>query len=323
MFSHNKPKHITENSIKASSYIELPFKTKAVINIQNEDKKCFLWSIISCLHPTEDITHSYRLSTYQKYAALYTIDQYPVTIKMIPKIEKVNNLKINVFELIQLPNTKGDKIKDYTLEALYLSKNYYDDNVIDLLYYKKDDNEHYMWLKQIDLFFREGNNVQNNKIYLCKKCLSKFTTENALIKHKELCENHDFCKMIMPTEKDYKLKFTNHKFKNIVPFVIYGDFESLNKELTEIERVCICYKKQNLKSLDKNGELVDFKEPHKLFTIKKVHQTAAAYGIYIKSNYPELYESEYISFRGEDVVNEFCNKIIELEQIFSKLLSKK
>ena len=49
--------HIVDyKPIKGSSYIPLPdfiMKKKSIINIQNKDNKCFLWSILRYLHPIQ------------------------------------------------------------------------------------------------------------------------------------------------------------------------------------------------------------------------------------------------------------------------------
>ena len=42
------------NPLRGAQYIVLPKKIsdkKAIINIQNEDNKCFLWAIHGALHP--------------------------------------------------------------------------------------------------------------------------------------------------------------------------------------------------------------------------------------------------------------------------------
>jgi len=313
-----------DEDIKASSYVKLPFESKAVINVQNFDDKCFLWSIISCFYPTEDITHRYRVSNYKQFENKYKIESYPVTIKMIPKIERNNNLKINVFDLIKLPKTKGNNIKHYTLEALYLTKDYDTNDVIDILYYEN----HYMYIKQIDLFFK---GAEINKIYLCRKCLNKFSNESALLNHKKSCDNNDYCKLILPTDKNYKLEFKKYGFKNKVPFVIYGDFESLNFELTDKDRKEIYYKRKILNNDEKllifpehsfdNDIENEYPDPPVSSTIKKIHQSAAAFGLYIKSEYPELFKNEYYSYRSENVINHFCDLLIEYERKFNKLLN--
>ena len=40
-----------------------------MLNIQNDDKYCFLWSILADLHPIEDSKngHPTRVSNYKKY----------------------------------------------------------------------------------------------------------------------------------------------------------------------------------------------------------------------------------------------------------------
>lgn len=42
--------------LRGSSYIETPHelsKKKAILNIQNQDEKCFLWSILAALYPVD------------------------------------------------------------------------------------------------------------------------------------------------------------------------------------------------------------------------------------------------------------------------------
>ena len=61
--------HIVDyKPIKGSSYIPLPefiMKKKSIINIQNKDNKCFLWSILRYLHPIK--TNEIRLTDLIKY----------------------------------------------------------------------------------------------------------------------------------------------------------------------------------------------------------------------------------------------------------------
>ena len=58
---------------------------------------------------------------------------------------------------------------------------------------------------------------------VCKSCLQRFSSENVLIKHKEICSSINGKKSVK-LEKGI-IKFENH-FKQIpVPFKIYADFE--------------------------------------------------------------------------------------------------
>jgi hypothetical protein len=69
-----------------------------------------LWSLLTALHPAKNnVSH---INLYIKFENEIKIDKFPVHINDIAKIERVNNLKINVFEL----KGKGNIISDYYLE---------------------------------------------------------------------------------------------------------------------------------------------------------------------------------------------------------------
>ena len=57
-------------------------------------------------------------------------------------------------------------------------------------------------------------------------------TENKLKKHKNVCENHDYCYVEM-SKKDNKILKYNHGVKYMkVIFIIYADVESLPEKKT-------------------------------------------------------------------------------------------
>ena len=92
------------NKTRAGSYIQLPDKIankKACINIKNEkDDECIIYCM--CAHNHPDVNHASSSDTYKKFkheiikpeGILYPID----ILKDIPKFEKLNKIKINVFE---------------------------------------------------------------------------------------------------------------------------------------------------------------------------------------------------------------------------------
>ena len=49
--------------VNGSSYFKIPLKTNAILNYQNNDKYCFIWSILASLHPCEN-DHPNRVSNY-------------------------------------------------------------------------------------------------------------------------------------------------------------------------------------------------------------------------------------------------------------------
>ena len=135
-------------NIKGGNYKELPFKTKAVINVKSDDEKCFLWSILAALHPAKEEVN--ELFNYKKYKNEIKIKKFPVCIKDIPKIEKDNDLIINVYDCKPKSKSNGEvavNIGQYEIEPLYLSEDYDSEDAIDILYYKG----HYMYLKQMDI----------------------------------------------------------------------------------------------------------------------------------------------------------------------------
>ena len=67
-FKEVKRLHTVEyKSMRGSSFIPLPnfiMRKKAIINMENKDDKCFLWSILRYLHPREK--HSTRINDFKK-----------------------------------------------------------------------------------------------------------------------------------------------------------------------------------------------------------------------------------------------------------------
>ena len=88
--------------IHASSYPPLPQilkSKKALINIQNNDEKCFLWCVLAQLHPAEN--HADRVSNYIPHENEPIVNglEFPVTVSAVDKFERLNNnrISINIF----------------------------------------------------------------------------------------------------------------------------------------------------------------------------------------------------------------------------------
>ena len=82
--------------MRGSSYIPLPdfiMQKKAMINIQNRDNKCFLWSVVRYLHPAE--RNEFRLTDLKQYendVNTQGID-YAVKLKDITRFESLTVLR--------------------------------------------------------------------------------------------------------------------------------------------------------------------------------------------------------------------------------------
>src|SRR5271156_6941989 len=96
----------------------------------------------------------------------------------------------------------------------------------------------------------------------------------------------------MPEEGKNILEFKNYCRKNRVPFAIYADFESLNRDLRRL--------------IEKYQYNVAYQE-------KISEQLVSTYGIYVHSDVPELFQSGYYNYRGPNAVNHFVRTILELE----------
>ena len=93
---------------------------------------------------------------------------------MFIKVMKINNLFINIFEL----NFHRDRNKwKNKLIPIEISKNK-SERVFDLAIYKK----YYILIKKLDVFLGD-----HNKKFICRQCLSSYTSENMLEKHKRKC----------------------------------------------------------------------------------------------------------------------------------------
>ena len=83
------------NPLRTTSYIPLPDEVqnrKAVIDIQNKDKKWFLWSVIASLY-LKDVQlrnpqRPFHYTQYDKESNLHDIS-FPMTLNDISKIRKV------------------------------------------------------------------------------------------------------------------------------------------------------------------------------------------------------------------------------------------
>ena len=86
--------HIVDyKPMKGSSYIPLPdfiMRKKAIINMENKDNRCFLWSVLRYLRPIEK--HETRLTDIRKYENDLNVKGifFAVKLKDIPKFENPN-----------------------------------------------------------------------------------------------------------------------------------------------------------------------------------------------------------------------------------------
>ena len=224
--------------------VELKSPKKGLINIKNNDQKCFLWCHVRHINPVK--IHPERI-TRQGKKLVNDLDYdgvgFAVREKDFSKIEKKNNICINVF-----------CYENKLVFPIYISNQKFE-NSMDLLLVTDGDKSHYVYIKDFDRFmFHKTKN--KNKKYFCKSCLQCFSSKNVLKKHKEVCLSIDGAQSVR-LEKG-TIEFKNY-FKQIpVPFKIYADFKCHLKTVEsyegsyskKISRSCPCSFVYKLVSVD-------------------------------------------------------------------------
>ena len=104
------------------------------------------------------------------------------------------------------------------------------ENQVILLMITDGKKWHYLAVKRLSALFRGITGNNNGDLYFLN-CFKSYTTENKLKKHKQVCENHDYCYVEIPEEDNKILKY-NHGEKSMkVPFTIYANFEYLLEKM--------------------------------------------------------------------------------------------
>ena len=129
--------------MEGSSYILLPEELrnpkKSLINLKNDDNKCFLWCHVRHLSPQKKDPQRIKLSDQEFANRLdYSGITFPVAINQIPKIEKQNKINISVFGY--------DRKSPF---PIYVSEEKYPDHM-ELLYLEGKEQNHYFYIKDFD-----------------------------------------------------------------------------------------------------------------------------------------------------------------------------
>ena len=263
------------NDLNGSNYIKIPLRSNAILNIENNDKYCFLWSILASLYPCNN-NHPNRVSNYKQYFNELNIQDFDLTngfkCSDVHKFNELNNLSVNIFELNFYQDQNQWKHKLIPIE---ISKND-SDRIIDLAIYKN----HYVLIKKLDVFLGD-----HNKKFICRRCLSSYTSENMLIKHKPKCENNDITSI--KTSNESHLFWKKYFHKNPLYFRIYADFEADN---------------------EKDDSIIGNK------TTNIYKQNPILNGYHIVSELEDVLKSDYYqSPLGYDNVDWFVDEVIKLE----------
>lgn len=232
-FTINKINRLFVNKIRvdltgAGSYFEAPTfikNKKAIVNIKNNDEKCLIHCLNAALHPVKK--NKERVASYPADHGLnFTGIDFPTPYTQVKKVEKLNNLAINVYYL-----EGGTKV-----QPCHLSKQPKHMKRIHLLMIEDEetDRQHYTWIKHFNRLLFDTRKCKN-QTYFCDRCLNGFTSERVLLQHREDCEGTEThnARIIMPPREKSKVKFVNYHKQLQVPYIVVADCESLIKEHKE------------------------------------------------------------------------------------------
>ena len=205
--------------MQGSSYIKLPQElrnsAKGLINMKNEDNKCFSWCQIRHLHPQDKYPQRIKRSDKQY------IKNLDYTGLEFNKIENQNKININVL--------RYEEKQPY---PIYVSKEKYEDPM-NLLLITENQNKHYVLIKDFNKFMYNQTKHKETKHFFMY-CLQCFSSEQVLTNHKENCLQINGTQAIkMPTTNNNILKFNNFHKQLPGPFVLYADFESITEKVPD------------------------------------------------------------------------------------------
>ena len=278
--------------MKGSSYIELPQELKhhkkGLINMKNNDNECFRWCHIRYLNPQDKYPQRIKKIDKEYINQLdYSGIEFPVTIKQYNKIEKQNEININVFGY--------ENKQPY---PIYISKEKYEKH-LELLLITEDDNKHYVLIKDFNRFMFNQTKHEHRK-HFCMYCLQCFSSEEVLKNHKDNCIQLNGEQAIkMPDKSNNTLKFNNFHKQQPVPFVIYADFEAIT------EKISGCRPNNN-----------------KSFTEAYQKHTDCGFGYKVVCCYDDKYTQPMKIYRGEKAVYTFLEYMLDEVKYCKRIIKK-
>jgi hypothetical protein len=258
---------------------------KAIINMKNDDDKCFKWAVTRALNPVDK--NSERISKElrrQSEELNWEGIEFPTPIDDIKKFEKNNNnIGINVFSADENHRVYPLRVSGETNPVrLFLWRN------------------HYSVVK--DMSKLAGSQISKNehRKYICDRCLNAFGSDELLEKHLELCSNNDYQRHEYP-KPGSTTKFENYERIQEFPIVIYADFECYIKKLDAKEQKpnessTTQYQKHNPSGLCYYVKCFD----NSIYRPKLVHHTQQYEGEDITKKFVDLLEEE-----TRDIHNKF------------------
>lgn len=255
---------VMKSGISGSSYIPLPKKLarcKSILNVKNEDQKCFMYSIFSHFYK-HDSRRRHLFSTYINSNAVieyihrvnglklnFSDLTFPTPLHEITKFEKNNpRVSINVFgltdnvncRLYPLKNVDGEK--EFHFDLLYLKKDSglkKDEGHSEWSDESEEENEereqtyesHYCLIGNLAMLLNSQLSRDTHRIVVCKRCIATFRGNN---KEERLRVHKIYCNQNTVQPARYTLAKDGEEFRykcrgneNPLDYCIFADFETM------------------------------------------------------------------------------------------------
>ena len=198
----------------------LQTKTKTLLSCDNDDNKCFVYSLVMAMNQKDRGKNKWRFSKSDQKILnkLPPCPAFPVTIKDVIKYEGlVPALSINVYGYDKgfVPYYISPFLKKRKLHAdLFLHEG------------------HFYAITNLASLARSSSRSHERKTFCCKRCLSLCTSQLKFQVHEQLCSGN-VLPLKMPDDKE--CRFKNYSRMVEAPFVIYADLESCIGEVEKSE----------------------------------------------------------------------------------------
>ena len=200
---------------------DLKNSAKGLINMKNEDNECFRWYHIRHLNPQDKYPQRIKKCDKEYIKNLsYSGIELPVAVKQYNKIEKQNEISINVFGY-----------EERQRHPVYISKEKFKKH-INMLLITEGENKHYVLIKDFNKFMFNKTKHQHRKHFCVYYCLQCFSSDEVLNNHKTNCMTINGKQAVkMPDKENNILKFENCHKQLPVPFVIFADFKAITEKV--------------------------------------------------------------------------------------------
>ena len=197
---------------RAGSYIDSPEwlkNKKATVNPKNNDDKCCRYTLTVALNHEQIKKDPQRITKMKPF-----IDQYNWKEINFPSYKKdwnefEKNNKIIALNILYVPHNTEE------MRYVYKSKhNLKRENQVIVLMITVVKNGTVL-LQQLSTLLKGITSKHKGEFY-CLNCFNSYSTKERLKKHRNVCENHDYCYVEMP-EKDNKILKYNME-KNLSKF---------------------------------------------------------------------------------------------------------